>query len=137
MPRRRPRIPLRFAPLPAPRVVCQVLLHPAGKMGGTTSQKLRPIGRSFFASWHPNRRLMRRAGSPATFRGMTMAVDSRVQPEIVQQEILDLSIQIQQIPAPTGAEGARAAWVADWLRRCGYAGVGVDQIGRASCRERV
>ena len=53
-----------------------------------------------------------------------MAVDFVAQ----QQEILDLSIRIQQIAAPTGAEDARAAWVADWLRTCGYSHVEIDAL---------
>jgi len=35
--------------------------------------------------------------------------------------LIELSIAIQQIPAPTGDEGQRAAWVADAFRRLGYA----------------
>lgn len=35
--------------------------------------------------------------------------------------LIDLSIAIQQIPAPTGDEGRRAAWVAEEFRRLGYA----------------
>jgi acetylornithine deacetylase/succinyl-diaminopimelate desuccinylase-like protein len=45
-----------------------------------------------------------------------------------RQQILDLCIQIQQIPAPTGMEGERARWVADWLRRSGYAEVTRDEF---------
>ncbi|MFN8469427.1 MAG: M20/M25/M40 family metallo-hydrolase [Caldilineaceae bacterium] len=45
-----------------------------------------------------------------------------------RQQLIDLSIQIQQIAAPTGLEGDRARWVADWLRRCGYADVVVDEV---------
>ena len=45
-----------------------------------------------------------------------MAVDL-----VAQQQLLDLGIRIQQIAAPTGAEGERAAWVAAWLRRCASA----------------
>jgi acetylornithine deacetylase/succinyl-diaminopimelate desuccinylase-like protein len=45
-----------------------------------------------------------------------------------QQELLDLCIQIQQIPAPTGSEGERARWLAAWLRRCGYADVEIDAL---------
>jgi len=37
------------------------------------------------------------------------------------QKLIDLSIAIQQIAAPTGAESARAAWVAATLRDMGYA----------------
>jgi tripeptide aminopeptidase len=45
-----------------------------------------------------------------------------------RQQLIDLSIQIQQIAAPTGLEGERARWVADWLRRCGYVDVIVDDV---------
>jgi acetylornithine deacetylase/succinyl-diaminopimelate desuccinylase-like protein len=44
-----------------------------------------------------------------------------------RQQIIDLSIQIQQVAAPTGQEGERARWVANWLRRCGYADVVLDE----------
>ena len=37
-----------------------------------------------------------------------------------RKRLIDLSIQIQQIPAPTGAEAQRARWVADSLRVLGY-----------------
>lgn len=37
------------------------------------------------------------------------------------QTLIDLSIAIQQIPAPTGAEATRAAWVGETLHRLGYA----------------
>jgi acetylornithine deacetylase/succinyl-diaminopimelate desuccinylase-like protein len=53
-----------------------------------------------------------------------MAVDFAAQ----QQELLDLCIQIQQIPAPTGSEGERARWIAARLRRCGYAEVEIDAL---------
>jgi acetylornithine deacetylase/succinyl-diaminopimelate desuccinylase-like protein len=60
-----------------------------------------------------------------------MAVDYAAQ----QQELLDLCIQIQQIPAPTGREGERARWVAAWLRRCGYAEVELDDLDNVyACR---
>ena len=45
-----------------------------------------------------------------------------------RQQLIDLCIQIQQVAAPTGMEGDRARWVADWLRRCGYADVVVDEF---------
>ncbi len=45
-----------------------------------------------------------------------------------RQQIIDLCIQIQQISAPTGMEGERARWVADWLRRCGYTDVVLDDF---------
>jgi putative aminopeptidase FrvX len=45
-----------------------------------------------------------------------------------RQQLIDLCIQIQQVAAPTGMEGDRARWVADWLRRCGYADVVVDEL---------
>lgn len=37
------------------------------------------------------------------------------------EHLLDLSIAIQQIPAPTGDEAQRAAWVAETFSRLGYA----------------
>jgi acetylornithine deacetylase/succinyl-diaminopimelate desuccinylase-like protein len=36
------------------------------------------------------------------------------------EQLIEWSIAIQQIPAPTGDEARRAAWVADALRRFGY-----------------
>ena len=45
-----------------------------------------------------------------------------------RQQLIDLCIQIQQIAAPTGLESERAHWVAEWLRRCGYADVAVDEV---------
>lgn len=51
-----------------------------------------------------------------------MAIDFVAQ----QQELLDLCIQVQQIPAPTGVEGERARWVQSWLRRCDFADVEID-----------
>ena len=38
-----------------------------------------------------------------------------------QQELLELTLQLCQIPAPTGQEDARAAFCRDWLRRSGAA----------------
>jgi acetylornithine deacetylase/succinyl-diaminopimelate desuccinylase-like protein len=43
----------------------------------------------------------------------------RTHPDVTQQ-IIDLSIAIQQIPAPTGSEAERARWVAAYLERLGY-----------------
>lgn len=37
------------------------------------------------------------------------------------ERLIELSIAIQQIAAPTGAEAERAAWVAEYLRTLGYA----------------
>lgn len=45
-----------------------------------------------------------------------------------QQTLLDLCIQVQQIPAPTGAEQRRAEWVAAYLRELGLAEVTVDDL---------
>jgi acetylornithine deacetylase/succinyl-diaminopimelate desuccinylase-like protein len=53
-----------------------------------------------------------------------MAIDFAAQ----QQELVDLCIQVQQIAAPTGAEDARARWVADWLGRRGFADVEIDAL---------
>lgn len=44
------------------------------------------------------------------------------------KNLVDLCIQIQQIPAPTGSEKARAAWVADALREAGLARVEKDEV---------
>lgn len=41
-------------------------------------------------------------------------------PNETRDHLIDLSIAIQQIAAPTGDEAARAAWVADALRALGY-----------------
>lgn len=45
-----------------------------------------------------------------------------------RQRLLDLCIQIQQIPAPTGAERVRALWVADYLRAAGFPLVEMDEL---------
>ncbi|MBW7884416.1 MAG: M20/M25/M40 family metallo-hydrolase [Caldilineaceae bacterium] len=44
-----------------------------------------------------------------------------------RSHLLDLCIQIQQIPAPTGSEAVRAEWVANYLRRLGL-NVEVDDL---------
>jgi len=44
------------------------------------------------------------------------------------QRLLDLCIQIQQIPAPTGSEHVRAQWVADYLRTAGFGLVEMDDL---------
>ncbi len=38
-------------------------------------------------------------------------------------EVVDLTIQLAQIPAPTGAEGERSRFVAGWLREHGFADI--------------
>jgi hypothetical protein len=43
--------------------------------------------------------------------------------------LLELCIEIQQIPAPTGEEMQRALWVADYLQRAGFAPVEMDAYG--------
>jgi acetylornithine deacetylase/succinyl-diaminopimelate desuccinylase-like protein len=43
--------------------------------------------------------------------------------------IVETAIAIQQIPAPTFAEGQRAAYVAERMRELGLAGVEIDPIG--------
>jgi acetylornithine deacetylase/succinyl-diaminopimelate desuccinylase-like protein len=53
-----------------------------------------------------------------------MAIDFAGQ----RQRLLDLSIQIQQIPAPTGAEQPRARWIADYLRKAGAGLVEIDDL---------
>lgn len=58
--------------------------------------------------------------------------------EFVQQQtqLLDLCIAVQQIAAPTGAEAARAGWVAEHLRGLGYANVELDALANVyACRQ--
>ena len=43
-----------------------------------------------------------------------------------RQELIDLCIQVQQIPAPTGAEAVRAAWVEQHFLRLGLRDVTID-----------
>ena len=45
-----------------------------------------------------------------------------------QQELLELTLQLCQIPAPTGQEDARAAFCRDWLRRSGAGDVTIDRV---------
>ena len=45
-----------------------------------------------------------------------------------RQKLLDLSIQIQQIAAPTGAEQQRARWIAAYLRKAGAGVVEIDDL---------
>ncbi len=45
------------------------------------------------------------------------------------EQLIDLCIAIQQIPAPTGAEADRAAWVENRLRAIGLADVARDELG--------
>ncbi|MBK8046813.1 MAG: M20/M25/M40 family metallo-hydrolase [Anaerolineales bacterium] len=51
-----------------------------------------------------------------------MAIDFIAQ----RQALLELTLEIQRIPAPTGAEATRARWVADALRKLGYSPVEID-----------
>ncbi|MCG0237957.1 MAG: M20/M25/M40 family metallo-hydrolase [Firmicutes bacterium] len=44
-------------------------------------------------------------------------------------ELVDEVARIAGIPAPTGAEGRRAAYVAERMRQCGLAGVETDPVG--------
>jgi tripeptide aminopeptidase len=50
------------------------------------------------------------------------------------QQLLDLACQIQQIPAPTFAEAARAAFVRERFEQAGLCDVEVDDIGNAYAR---
>ena len=52
-----------------------------------------------------------------------------------QARIADLCVQIQQIPAPTGQETERAAWVMAAMRRLGLADVDQDEYEQQACRE--
>ena len=42
--------------------------------------------------------------------------------------LVDLCVAVQQIPAPTGAETERAAWVEERMRAIGLAGVERDEL---------
>lgn len=45
------------------------------------------------------------------------------------QELLDLTCQITQIPAPSHHEAERAAFCSDWLKNCGAEGIYTDESG--------
>lgn len=49
-------------------------------------------------------------------------------------ELLQLCIDIQQIPAPTGAEAQRARWVADYMRLAGFDEVEMDALNNVYAR---
>lgn len=49
--------------------------------------------------------------------------------ETISPQVLDLTARIAAIPAPTGDEGARSAFVADEARRRGLRDVRVDDLG--------
>ena len=44
-----------------------------------------------------------------------------------QQDLLELTLQLCQLPAPTGKEDARAAFCRDWLCRSGAGNVTIDR----------
>jgi acetylornithine deacetylase/succinyl-diaminopimelate desuccinylase-like protein len=48
--------------------------------------------------------------------------------EQMQDRLIDLCVQIQQIPAPTGNEGERARWVEVYFRRLGLHNVHQDDL---------
>ena len=52
------------------------------------------------------------------------------------EQLIDLCIVVQQIPAPTGAETERAAWVENRMRAIGLADVTRDQLGNVYGRVR-
>jgi len=45
------------------------------------------------------------------------------------QHLLELSLQIQQRPAPTGDEAERAQWIGAYLRSAGFESVAIDDLG--------
>ncbi len=49
-------------------------------------------------------------------------------------DLLELCINIQQIPAPTGDEAQRARWVADYMRLAGFAEVQIDAFDNVYAR---
>lgn len=51
-----------------------------------------------------------------------------------RDQIIEQAITIQQIPAPTGSERERAAWVEKEFKRLGLADVGVDEVGNVYAR---
>jgi len=79
-------------------------------MGGIASESFVPWDEAFcvYRSWfhHGNRMV----NAPMSAQAHRQA-----------ERLIDLSIAIQQIAAPTGAEAERAAWVAGHLRSLGYA----------------
>ena len=52
------------------------------------------------------------------------------------EQLIDLCIAVQQIPAPTGAETERAAWVENRMRAIGLADVARDALGNVYGRVR-
>ena len=49
-------------------------------------------------------------------------------------DVVDLTIQLAQIPAPTGVEGERSRFVARWLRERGFTDVWEDTLGDLTVR---
>ncbi len=52
------------------------------------------------------------------------------------EQLVDLCVAVQQIPAPTGAETERAAWVESRMRAIGLANVARDRLGNVYGRVR-
>ena len=52
------------------------------------------------------------------------------------EQLIDLCIAVQQIPAPTGAETERAAWIESRMRAIGLADVARDRLGNVYGRVR-
>ena len=52
------------------------------------------------------------------------------------EQLIDLCIAVQQIPAPTGAETERARWVENRMRTIGLADVARDELGNVYGRVR-
>ena len=98
----------RFVPLPTPQVVS---CADDWQHGWNRERKASSHEDEAFFVWIDQERIM--------------AIDFASE----GKRLLELCIQVQQIPAPTGAEAARAAWVAAYLRHLGYGTVESDALG--------
>lgn len=47
----------------------------------------------------------------------------------IAPDVLDLTVRLAQIPAPTGDEGERSRFVAGWLREQGHGDIWTDELG--------
>lgn len=66
--------------------------------------------------------------SAASVQAVAASYDDRI------EQLTELAIAVQQIPAPTGHEGARAAWIAARWRAAGLADVSVDGVANVFAR---
>ena len=63
-----------------------------------------------------------------------MSASPAAAPSDCMAQVVDRTIELAQIPAPTGAESARAARVSEWWSADGHAEVGLDEVGNVWAR---